>query len=53
MEGAHVSSDPLWGLVYVSSLRPFDLKTGEIVEPPIERQTEIVLGQMKLCLEAA
>ncbi len=39
--------------VYVSGLPPFDPETGEVVKAPIERQTEIVLEQMKLCLEAA
>jgi 2-iminobutanoate/2-iminopropanoate deaminase len=34
-------------------LPPFDPFTGEVVNAPIERQTEIVLEQMKLCLEAA
>jgi 2-iminobutanoate/2-iminopropanoate deaminase len=39
--------------VYVSGFPPFDRETGEIIQAPIERQTEIVLDQMKLCLETA
>src|SRR5512132_1715205 len=39
--------------IYVSGSPPYDLLTGEIVEAPIERQTELVLEQMKLCLETA
>ena len=39
--------------VYVSGLPPFDAETGEIIARPIEQQTEIVLRQMKLCLETA
>jgi 2-iminobutanoate/2-iminopropanoate deaminase len=39
--------------VYVSGLPPFDPETGEVVDAPIERQTELVLEQMKLCLETA
>jgi 2-iminobutanoate/2-iminopropanoate deaminase len=39
--------------IYVSGFPPFDPKTGEVVDAPIERQTEIVLEQMKSCLEAA
>lgn len=39
--------------IYVSGLPPFDPKTGEIIDAPIERQTELVLEQMKLCLETA
>ena len=39
--------------IYVSGLPPFDPGTGEIVDAPIERQTELVLEQMKLCVETA
>jgi 2-iminobutanoate/2-iminopropanoate deaminase len=39
--------------VYVSGFPPFDPDTGEIVEDSIERQTELVLQQLKLCLERA
>lgn len=41
------------GLVHVSGLPPFDPETGEIAEASIERQTDIVLAQMTLCLETA
>jgi 2-iminobutanoate/2-iminopropanoate deaminase len=40
-------------MVYVSGLPPFEPETGEIARATIERQTELVLEQMKLCLEAA
>ena len=39
--------------VYVSGFPPFDPETGQIAEASIERQTELVLEQIKLCLEAA
>jgi 2-iminobutanoate/2-iminopropanoate deaminase len=39
--------------VYVSGFPPFDPDTGKVIEAPIERQTELVLEQMKLCLETA
>jgi 2-iminobutanoate/2-iminopropanoate deaminase len=40
--------------IYVSGLPPFDPATGTIAaNAPIERQTELVLEQMKLCLETA
>jgi len=41
------------GTVYVSAFPPFDAETGEIITRPIEQQAEIVLRQMKLCLETA
>ena len=39
--------------IYVSGAPPFDPKTGEIFKGSIERQTELVLEQMKLCVETA
>jgi 2-iminobutanoate/2-iminopropanoate deaminase len=38
-------------LIFVSGLPPFD--PGEIAVAPIERQSELILEQMKLCLETA
>jgi 2-iminobutanoate/2-iminopropanoate deaminase len=40
-------------MIYVTGAPPFVPETGEIFEGPIERQTELVLEQMKKCLEAA
>ena len=37
----------------MSGFPPFDPSSGTVLEAPIERQTEIVLDQMKLCLETA
>ena len=40
--------------VYVSGFPPFDPLTGEVVaNATIERQTELVLQQLKLCVETA
>ncbi len=41
------------GTVYVSGLPPFDPETGEIKRLPFKQQADIVLAQMKRCLEAA
>ena len=40
-------------MVFVSGLPPFDPETGEIKPVPFARQAELILAQMKLCLEAA
>ena len=37
--------------LYVSGLPPFDPSTGEIAMVSIEKQTELVLEQLKLCVE--
>jgi 2-iminobutanoate/2-iminopropanoate deaminase len=39
--------------IYVSGFPPFDPYTGEVLDAPIERQTERVLEQLKLCVETA
>ncbi|MBV8790747.1 MAG: RidA family protein [Pseudolabrys sp.] len=41
------------GFIYVSGLPPFEPKTGEIATGPFERQCELILEQLKTCLEAA
>jgi 2-iminobutanoate/2-iminopropanoate deaminase len=40
-------------MIFVAGLPPFDPETGEIAEAPIERQSELIMEQMKLCLETA
>jgi 2-iminobutanoate/2-iminopropanoate deaminase len=39
--------------IYVTGAPPFDPATGEIFSGPIERQAELVLEQLKACVEAA
>jgi 2-iminobutanoate/2-iminopropanoate deaminase len=39
--------------LYVSGLPPFDPETGEIKRLPFKRQAELVLDQMKRCVEVA
>ena len=38
--------------IYVTGAPPFEPDTGEICVGPIERQTELVLEQLKLCVES-
>ena len=39
--------------IYVSGFPPFDPANGDVIDAPIERQTELVLEQLKLCVETA
>jgi 2-iminobutanoate/2-iminopropanoate deaminase len=41
------------GLVYVSQMPPYDPLTGEVRRHDVRKQIEIVLTQMKTCVEAA
>ena len=41
------------GLVFLSGMPPFDPATGEAMPAPFERQCELVMDQLKTCLEAA
>jgi len=41
------------GFVFVSGLPPFDPDTGEIKPAAFETQAELVMAQLKRCLEAA
>jgi 2-iminobutanoate/2-iminopropanoate deaminase len=41
-------------MIFVSGFPPFDPETGKVIEhATIERQTELVLEQLKLCVETA
>ena len=40
-------------MVFVSGLPPFDPESGDIKPAPFARQAELVLEQLKRCLEAA
>jgi len=41
------------GLVFLSGVPPFDPQSGEIKPASFERQSELVMDQLKLCVEAA
>ena len=54
MEGATSAVTSGGDTLYVSGFPPFDPDTGEVVQgASIERQTELVLEQMKLCRQTA
>lgn len=40
-------------MIFVAGLPPFDPQTGDVGGMAIERQSEIIMEQMRLCLEAA
>jgi 2-iminobutanoate/2-iminopropanoate deaminase len=39
--------------IYVSGCPPFDPDTGEVAQVSVQRQTELVMDQLKLCVETA
>jgi 2-iminobutanoate/2-iminopropanoate deaminase len=47
-----LSSNSCQRLCFLSGLPPLDPETGDIKPAPFERQVELVLDQMKLCLES-
>ena len=53
MEGADLGRHPKRRHDLRSGFPPFDPDTGRVAEASIERQTELVLEQMRLCLETA
>lgn len=51
---APTSTVTKWGdLIWTTGAPPYDPQTGEIFKGDIKRQTELVLEQMKTCVEAA
>jgi 2-iminobutanoate/2-iminopropanoate deaminase len=53
MEGADLGGHPKRRYHLRLGASAFDPDTGAVVDAPVERQTELVLEQMKLCLETA
>jgi hypothetical protein len=53
VQGADFDRHPAGDMIYVTGAPPFEPDTGEICVGPIERQTELVLEQLKLCVETA
>jgi 2-iminobutanoate/2-iminopropanoate deaminase len=51
VQSADFDRHPDGDTIYVTGARPFEPNTGEICVGPIERQTELVLEQLKLCVE--